>query len=942
MITRKYDRSLILAIFLLLSKERTWSKCVAFSFHSSLFKHRSIIHSESSNIININKVSLTSTTLMEARKREKSRRNFEGTKQNQMDNDLVGVLETCNFGNRIFTFNEDNLPLVAEVHADGKWQLCVITGLKVTSAVLSSKQEHDDLSPPLVEVLLIDDKLDDNNQEIGQNNFKVVDVGQITTIWNTSIKSLSKYQLSDVAMKLLKNKSQVELSTQKFPVNHIEKSMQLLYEDCVKDRKGTSLTKKQIKSITSTMKPDSYAEHLDQILRRGLKAGLGTNKRRLVDSRDAATLIYNGENKIHSQDDKQSVDRIVGAILLARDAELGGRFKRSGCIFVSAKYDLDNSPTIREVTILNGGWSAVDESVRAGIEGRKFAERRIDKGEQNTASSGKALFTTADERILHRLECLAMGEKFQKGDDARQLELDVRESLSAMNLPLTSNGAQLALIRAGRWTESDRNNASSRSKSIIKFEPWSQEILESAKLLVEREEKRRRTMLNKCLGKGSTTGRVLEGRVNLFALPCVCVDAKRATFRDDAIGVRLRSSTGRKVDKAASKWEVMIHIADVSDLYSPDILRPAKDTFDFETLRKASESRGSSRYDLPFGPLHLLPPVALEALALVTKGMEETDKSIKRSPVNRCVTLWAYIDERNGRLLDAGLERTIISAPIALSFENASEVLEETIGVNSMSSSFKQAKAVLTIAENNLSLWKEDRLKTEKAASQREKRLQIREMVAKEIISTKHMRDDGSKGSFQRTRGHRLVDTSLDMYGSTLSKLLYKANVPIPRASGSSADRDGRVATAPLRRYIDGVAQRQALSALLNYGGPSMTPKECTTANRITNNAINRNNMLRSTKMKGPNKAEGSRTNKLQILENHLSTRHNSKSNLIVPALSTGRENEVVISGSGIVAKCSGVKGLLKGGERVLVEIIQLDVKKGILQLRLVNNSLEK
>jgi hypothetical protein len=36
------------------------------------------------------------------------------------------------------------------------------------------------------------------------------------------------------------------------------------------------------------------------------------------------------------------------------------------------------------------------------------------------------------------------------------------------------------------------------------------------------------------------------------------------------------------------------------------------------------------------------------------------------------VTLWAYIDERDGRLLEAGLERTMISSPIALSFGNAS------------------------------------------------------------------------------------------------------------------------------------------------------------------------------------------------------------------------------------------------------------------------------
>jgi hypothetical protein len=57
------------------------------------------------------------------------------------------------------------------------------------------------------------------------------------------------------------------------------------------------------------------------------------------------------------------------------------------------------------------------------------------------------------------------------------------------------------------------------------------------------------------------------------------------------------------------------------------------------------------------GPLHLLPPVALTALLLVT----DKDKA-----TNMCVMLWAYIDKIDGRLLEAGLERTIISSPRTL------------------------------------------------------------------------------------------------------------------------------------------------------------------------------------------------------------------------------------------------------------------------------------
>jgi len=252
--------------------------------------------------------------------------------------------------------------------------------------------------------------------------------------------------------------------------------------------------------------------------------------------------------------------------------------------------------------------------------------------------------------------------------------------------------------------------------------------------------------------------------------------------------------------------------------------------------------------------------------------------------------------------------------------------------INNDSSSIKTAKAVLSIAERNLSLWKGARLKTEKAAAQREKRLQMKELIANEIVHSKDMRDDGTDGSFQRTRGHQIVDQSLDLYGSTVSKLLSKVNAPIPRASGSMANRDGRVGTAPLRRYIDGLAQRQALSVLCNYGGPAMTRKDCAIANKQVNDATNRIKKLSST-VKGSSKREKA----LQMLEGHLSATGNSKER-VVPALSTGNRNEVVLSGLGLVVKCTGVKGSLKSGKRVLVEVTKLNAADGLIQVKLIKS----
>jgi exoribonuclease R len=215
----------------------------------------------------------------------------------------------------------------------------------------------------------------------------------------------------------------------------------------------------------------------------------------------------------------------------------------------------------------------------------------------------------------------------------------------------------------------------------------------------------------------------------------------------------------------------------------------------------------------------------LEALALCT------DQS--KVP-NRCVTLWAYIDERDGKLLEAGLERTIISSPQSLSFRDATKLLD--CSIEDTPKEMSSVKAVLAGAERNLSLWSARHMQMNKAAQQREVRLKAREMVA--ANTNRSYRDDGAGGSFQRSRGHRLVDSALDLYAFALGTLMKRAKQPIPRAAG-------RLGTAPLRRYIDGLAQRQALSALCNYGIP-LTFDECRAVSKKATDASNELTNLRS------------------------------------------------------------------------------------------------
>lgn len=460
----------------------------------------------------------------------------------------------------------------------------------------------------------------------------------------------------------------------------IEKTMQALYNSRLANRSRPpsnhryALTKKQIPKLANRF---SNPPRLEELLRNLLKVGEDRISR-MVDS--ALTTDYLYSDFCRDGDNEKIIRRIVSAQVLTKDAVSGGRFKRRSCQFVTVEYNgKDNSEemAVQEVTLVNGGWISVDPSVKAGAEGRKFASLGDEtKGSSKTTSGdtndndAPRIFTAADERIAHRLECLAMGDEWRNGsneeDDQRMLELDVREALANMNLPLTPQGATSALIQIGRWSE-DANNGSANKRTKSLIEPWPPEVLDSARSLARYENGRRELLAsesslsrNKGLSKSTKSkSDYLEGRLDLSSLPCVCIDAKRASFRDDSIGIRLRSSTGRKVNKDASKWEVLIHIADVSDLYfdkeksNKNVIIPREKDLDFNLLRQSAERRGQSRYDLPLGPLHLLPPVALTALALVTDEKET---------VNRCVTLWAYIDERDGKLLEAGLERVCMWA----------------------------------------------------------------------------------------------------------------------------------------------------------------------------------------------------------------------------------------------------------------------------------------
>lgn len=323
------------------------------------------------------------------------------------------------------------------------------------------------------------------------------------------------------------------------------------------------------------------------------------------------------------------------------------------------------------------------------------------------------------------------------------------------------------------------------------------------------------------------------------------------------------------------------------------------------------------------GPLHLLPPVALAALSLASNKEE--------SP-NRCVTLWAYIDERDGKLLEAGLERTLISSPKALSFAEATELL-----ASDGSQSLSNINSILSVAERNLMLWSKHHQERNQAAQKREQRLSTKQLISNQMntLPGGKQRDDGVGYSFQRSRGHRIVDSSLDLYAFALSLLMNRAKQPIPRALGRGADRGGRLGTAPLRRYIDGIAQRQAISVLCGYGKP-LTKEECRDASKRAALASDNIDNIRSSKQSNDSGRDRRQVSALHNLSRHLTSITGNKRQQRMRATSTGRNNEVVILGVGAIGLCKGVKGMLKSGEQVLVKVDKIDPEMGLLHVSLV------
>ena len=912
----------------------------------------------------------------------------------------------------------------AEVQDGGGSRICRIIGINKTVSASKKKKAakeqdgktiDDSLTrPPRIEIVFVDEGDDDDEDEDEKKTdsnakaqTKTIDVGQITTVWTTkSDLDSDAYNETPATTAAICEKVEEAL-----PVNHVEDVFENRYKYHVGRGRnihgGGALTKKQILMISAAASVAAASEAstfdqteelrtvIDRVLKQCVRCG--SKYTRLIDSASLEEWMFYDEvegaitHDYTSGSDTTLYDRrTFCAMALAEDTVRAGRFKRMPCMWLPPQTtmvgdnDDNNESSTTTLTLVNGGWVVVDQSVRAAAEGRKFAASA-------TASGGRFTSDSNDERILCRLESLACGEKLKQqkkgGGGGIRLEVDVRSTLEAMNLPLSSEGAQEALIQMGRWTKKESNVED--GKGTLRYERWSPSVLEASKWYDQMDRVRRRDMKAKILEQRAKKQKlqdqnkkrqrkprvpaVLEGRTDLTSLPCICVDAERTTFRDDAFGIRKRSSTGRKVNKKASQWELLFHIADVSDIYAPNPTvvgsacasgtaagqaESAKASIKqqkkhLQELEKAARSRIRSEYNLPLGPLHLLPTTVLESLSLDAFKQDWTSNPStwpsswqtmdeENGTANRAVTLWVYIDERSGFVIDIGFERSIISRPLALTFETATKLLEAS---DQQQENFPpmlaKARALLTVVERNIEIWSDSRRNKSTGARAREEKLAARELISNQVYGGKNSRakrrDDGRDGDFRRSRGHRLVDSTLHLYENAFRMMMQKRKAMVPQHLSGPKNRGMRSATAPLRNYLQGLAQRQALAVLCDYGGAPMSNDKCKKIGVEITTAYNaRRNSGGATN--GPQTVSPRQLAAVRSLKSHL-RKHSSTKNRVVPAISTGTNSEVVIQGVGAVASCKEIPGTIKPGVKVMVRILNVDDKNGKVIVALQSKS---
>lgn len=432
--------------------------------------------------------------------------------------------------------------------------------------------------------------------------------------------------------------------------------------------------------------------------------------------------------------------------------------------------------------IIEGGYRCLDEGTVLFKEGNTFEEyyKDIVEGKSTTIDLTSKPFRS--NCILKQIQAL---ELYSLSSQSLSPPPTVKHILKRLNKPLTTIGAQSVLkdmkydASSPTFKSNRLNPTLSSSTPVFSITPWSEEIIESATKLSEEINLKRKSLAESQsigpIGKKGPSGK-MDYRNNLQH-PVLCVDNKRATFLDDAFS--LSPETG----------ELLVHVVDVVEH-----LRR------YPSLQDVARDRVSSHF-LPSGPLHMLPPQALDALKLSTVGPNEV------------LTVALSVDIETGKLLGFRVFPSVIGPVFAIDIETADEIIE----------------GVSTDLENKKSLrWGyPDNVINDLIQSQL---IMSKVMEAQPWINDHFSKSTNKEYVFNKKAGiherilidktpsNRMLNGMLSLYSNSTVMYCQSKNIDVPIA-WENFDRSNngivrRFGTQPLRNWISQLQQKQLRSAL--------------------------------------------------------------------------------------------------------------------------------
>ena len=450
------------------------------------------------------------------------------------------------------------------------------------------------------------------------------------------------------------------------------------------------------------------------------------------------------------------------------------------------------------LNLLEGAYKCLEENTvlfrEEEVFHKYYLQRSFDKlGDSSAVGAEKAAPFRAG-CITRQLRALEM---YSMSPTSLAPPTSVKQILKKLGKPASPEGAKMVIkdmrIEVPRWSSRGASEAGGggaaataaaglqvkRAEAMrVSNTPWSVEILSAAEELCA-DVTARRTVLTDTFsgraGKRGPSGR-MDYRSNNDEHPVICIDGSKAVFLDDAFS--LSPETG----------EILVHVVDVVGT-----LRR------YEILQDTAKERISSAF-LPSGPMHMLPPAALEALKLSTTG------------ANEVITVGLSVDDKDGTLLGIRVFPSVIGPVFPVDIDTADEILD---GVSSGDK------------EWNVKLGYPASVVKDLVTAQR----LVEMVIAKQPWADTHFsagtqrtfslnkRTGAYKQAFvDKTPGNRMVNALLTLYSNATCTFCNAHGVSVP-ISWENRDRSDstmirRFATQPLRNWLAQLQQKQLRAAL--------------------------------------------------------------------------------------------------------------------------------